>query len=65
MFDHYDSIAYIPYTLESVEQSVRVPGMKSYRGFVQNIQNSGELRADLRGKPYPLALPAAQRVGTP
>ena len=65
MFDYYDSIAYIPYILESVKQPVCVPWMKTYSGFVQNIQNSGELRSDLGGKPYSLAFPAAQRVGTP
>ena len=65
MFDYYNCIAYIPDILERVQQSVRVPGMKSYRRFIQYIQDSCKLGSDLGGKPYPLALPAAQRVSTP
>ncbi len=63
MLDHDHRIAEIAQPLQRFEQAVIVALVKTDGGFVQHIENAGETRTDLRGKPDALAFAARQRAG--
>ena len=63
MFHHDHRVARITQLFERVDQSHIVSLVKSDRRFVENIEHIHQLRADLGGQSYALALTARKRHG--
>ena len=63
MFHHDHRVAGIAQLFERVDQSHIVSLVKTDRGFVENIEHIHQLRTDLGGQSYALALTARKRHG--
>ena len=62
VFDYEDRIAEIAQTFERPEQAVIVTLVQADARLIQNIENSHQPRADLRGQPDALRLATAERA---
>ena len=63
VFDHDDGVPEVAQTAERFDQAVVVALMKPDAGFVQNVEDAGEARADLARQTDALALASGERVG--
>ena len=61
VFDHQNGIAEIAHLKEGFAKTLVVSLVQTDARFIKNIENAGQLRANLRGKPYSLAFPTGKR----
>ncbi len=64
MLDHQHRVAEVAQPLQAVQQAGVVPLVQANGRFVQNIEDAGQARSDLRRQPDALALAARQGAGT-
>ena len=55
-----DCVAHVPQGFEAVDEALVVPLVKADAGLVEDVQDAGELRADLGGQPDALGFSAAE-----
>ena len=65
VLDHEHGVAQIAQALERADQPVVVALVQPDRRLVEDVEDTHELRADLRGEPQPLRLAAGERLGGP
>ena len=62
MFYDQDCVALVPERPESAEQAVRIGGVQSGRGFVQDVKNSGKAASQLGSQARPLQFASGKGV---
>ena len=63
VLDHNDGVAQIAELRERVQQALVVARVQADAGFIEDIQHTTELRADLRGQTDTLRLTATETFG--
>ncbi len=60
MFDDQDRVPDIPQGFQGLQEPEIVPGVESDTGFIQDIKDPHQMRADLGGQPDTLSFSAGQ-----
>ena len=60
VLDHDDRVAHITQGLEAIDEALVVPLVQADAGLVEDVQDAGELGADLGGQPDALGFSSAQ-----
>src|SRR5215470_6558863 len=63
MFDDNNRIAAVAHSLQKREEACIVPLMQPDAWLIENVKHTGQVGADLLGKPHPLSFSARKRGG--